>query len=264
MNNLINQFKQSLSIINVVALNTFKETVRDKVLYSLVVFAILSIFASILAGSVSLGQEVRVIQNFSLTAMLVFLVIITIFIGTQLVFREIERKTIYFSLSKPISREQFFLGKFFGLALTVLICGLIMLTLIVGLLYYKTDSVSVPLIAAGGFVIIEAWLLIALGLLFSSFTSPLASAVYSLCLVLIGHSSSIIWTISQRSQDGLKQLLEVIYFVFPNLEKFNLRNEVVFNFGPDPIQVVAVLAYFLGYTTVLLLLGMSIFRRHEF
>lgn len=249
--------------IAVIALNTFRETVRDKLLYSLVGFAGLVIAASLLAGSVSLGQDVRVIQDFSLTAMFVFLLIIILFIGTQLLRREVERKTIYLVLSKPISRESFFLGKYFGLCLTVTVSALIMAVIFFSLLYYKTHVFPAAALWAVGFLILEAWLLTAVGLLFGSFASPISSAIYTFTLALIGHSSTTIWQVAEKAPSVLSYLLKFIYFIFPNLEKFNLRNEVIFNFQPDLTQILLVIGYFVGYTTVLLILGILAFRRHE-
>lgn len=248
----------------VITINTFRETVRDKLLYSLVAFAALAIAASLLAGSVSLNQDVRVITDFSLTAMLVFLLIITLFIGTQLVWREVEHKTIFLALTKPISRDQFYLGKYFGLCLTIAVSAVIMAAIFLGLLYLKTHAISIPALWAILFLVMEAWLLTALGLLFSTFTAPLASAVYTLCLVLIGHASSSLWLIAQKSSPVVKGLLEFVYYIFPNLEKFNLRNEVVYGFRPDVIQIVSVTCYFVAFTAVLLIVGMAVFRRDEF
>jgi len=250
--------------IRTIAYNTTRETIRDKLLYSLIAFAVLTIAGSLLAGSVSLGQDVRVIESFGLTATLVFLLIITIFIGTQLVWREVERKTIYMTLSKPISREAFYLGKFLGLALTVAMSALIMGAIFLILIAVKTHAFNVSALWAILFIILEAWLLIAAGLMFSSFTSPIASAIYTFCLVLIGHSSTTVWAVAQKSQLAIKAPMEFVYYVFPNLEKFNLRNEVIYNFHPSTTQVLAVLLYFIAYTAFLLLLGLAIFRRDEF
>lgn len=247
-----------------ITLNTFRETLRDKLLYSLVGFAVLVIAASLLAGSVSLGQDARVIQDFSLTAMLVFLLIITYFIGTQLVFKEVERKTIYLVLSKPISRETFYLGKFFGLCLTILVAGLIMAAMFLIVLYAKTHSVPVAAYFAVGAIILEAWLLTAVSLLFSSFTSPLSSAIYTFGVTLIGHGSATVWLLSQKASPVIRGILEGVYYSFPNLEKFNLRNDVVFNLTPDTTQVGLILLYFVGYTIFLLILGVAVFRQDEF
>lgn len=251
---------------NVVAIarNTFRETIRDRVLYSLIGFAALVIAASLLAASVSLGQEARVIQNFGLTAILVFLLIITIFVGTQLVWREIERKTIYMVLSKPVSREAFYLGKFLGLCLTILVVTLIMGAVFLALVGYKFKAVTGIQVAAIAMMMVEAWLLTAVGMLFASFTSPLASAVYTFALVLIGHSATSIYLIAAKSSGFVRYLLEVVYYVFPNLEKFNLRNEVVFSAPLDFSYFWTALLYFVGYTAAMLLLGIAIVRKHEY
>jgi len=253
-----------MKALKAIALNTFRETVRDKLLYSLVAFAVIVLGASLLAGSVSLGQDTRVVQDFGLMAILVFQLIISLFIGTQLVWREVEHKTIYMVLSKPVSRNTFYLGKFFGLCLTLLVTGLVMGGLFLILVGYKTHTVQAVSIIAISYTILEAWLLTAVGLLFSAFTTPLASAVYTFCLALIGHSSATIWIISQKSGSIIKGLLEGIYYLLPNLEKFNYRNDVVFNLPPDGRQTALVALYFLGYTIALLLLGMAAFRRDEF
>lgn len=247
-----------------ITLNTFRETLRDKLLYSLVGFAVLVIATSLLAGSVSLGQDARVIQDFSLTAMLVFLLIITYFIGTQLVFKEVERKTIYLVLSKPVSRETFYLGKFFGLCLTILVAGLIMAVMFVVVLFAKTHSVPTAAYFAAGAVILEAWLLTAVSLLFSSFTSPLSSAIYTFGVTLIGHGSATVWLLSQKASPVIRGILEGVYYLFPNLEKFNLRNDVVFNLTPNASQVGLILLYFASYTVFLLILGVAVFRKDEF
>jgi len=248
-----------------IALNTFRETVRDKLLYSLIIFAVLSIAASYLAGTVSLGQDVRVIENFGLTAMFVFLLIITIFIGTQLVYREIERRTIYLILPKPVNRETFYLGKFVGLCLTITVAGLIMGAMFIGLIYYKAHYIPTSAVWAILFTILEMWFLTAIGLMFSSFTSPIASAVYTFCLVLIGHSSSTIWYIIKKAPNNyVKYALDVVYYGFPNLEKFNLRNEVAFNVTLAPTQYLSSLTYLIIYMAALLFFGLAIFRRNEF
>lgn len=248
----------------VIARNTFRETIRDRVLYSLIAFGVVVIAATLLAASVSLGQEVRVIQSFGLTAMLIFLLIITIFIGTQLVWREIERKTIYMVLSKPLSRDVFYLGKFAGLCLTILVVTLIMGSVFIGLVALKTKSVTGIQVEAIMMMLLEAWLLTAVGMLFSTFTSPLASAVYTFSLALIGHASASLFVIAMKSKPVVRYLLEFVYYVFPNLGKFNLRNEVIFNAPITFDYLWPTLLYFIGYTVAFLLLGMAIVRKHEY
>ncbi len=247
-----------------IARNTFRETIRDRVLYSLVGFGVLVIAASLLAGSVSLGQEVRVIQNFGLTAMLAFLLIITIFIGTQLVFREIERKTIYILLSKPVSRDAFYLGKFVGLCLTIGVVTLIMGAAFLALVALKTHTIHAIQIAAILMMMLEAWLLTAVGMLFSAFSAPLSSAVYTLSIALIGHASTALFILSLKGQPVVKYILQFVYYGFPNLEKFNLRNEVVFDAALNWHFIGWGSLYFVAYTAAVLLLGIATIRRHEF
>lgn len=248
----------------IIAKNTYIETVREKVLYAIVGFSVLVIAASLLAGSISLGQDIRVIQSFGLTSMLIFLLIITIFIGTQMLYRETERKTIYLTLTKPISREVFYLGKFVGLCLVLATSAVLMGIVYITLLWAKSGFVAHANYWAIGFIILETWLITALGMLFGSFASPISSALYSFGLILIGHSAGTIYLISQKSEPILKYVLQGVYYLFPNLEKFNLRNEVVYSLSPDFLQVISTLGYFLGFTALLIVLGMAVFRRNEF
>jgi len=251
-------------VISAIALNTFRETMRDRLLYSLVAFAVLVIATTLLAGSVSLGQDLRVVQNFGLTAILVFQVVITLLAGTQLVWREVERKTVYTVLSKPITREQFYIGKFIGLCQTLLVTGLIMGAILAALVMFKGGAITLALVLAVLFIILESWLLSALGMLFAGFTGSIASSVYTFALALIGHASTTIWLMTQKAQGLVKIALQLVYYVFPNLEKFNLRNDVVFNLQPDAIQIGSALLYFAAYTVALLLAGLAVFKRHEF
>jgi len=248
----------------IIAKNTFLETVREKILYAIIGFSLLVIVASLLAGSISLGQDVRVIQSFGLTSMLVFLLIITIFTGTQMLFRETERKTIYLTLTKPVSREVFYLGKFTGLAMVVAASAALMGAVFVVLIWVKGGSVASANYWAILFIILECWLITALGMLFGSFTAPISSAIYSFGLILIGHSSTTIYILSKKSAPSISYLLQGVYYLFPNLEKFNLRNEVVYSLSPDLSQIISVLGYFIGFTALLVFLGVSIFRRNEF
>jgi ABC-type transport system involved in multi-copper enzyme maturation permease subunit len=196
--------------------------------------------------------------------MLVFLLIITIFIGTQLVYREIERKTVYMLLSKPVTRDAFYLGKFVGLALTIAVVTGVMGAAFLILVAFKTHAVSPIQIAAIIMMMLEAWLLTAVGMLFSAFTAPLSSAVYTLCLALIGHASTALLSVADKNGPAVKYILQFIYYVFPNLEKFNLRNDVIFGAGIDGTFTAWAVGYGLVYTAALLLLGTVIIRKHEF
>ncbi|MEX2361794.1 MAG: ABC transporter permease subunit, partial [Patescibacteria group bacterium] len=197
-----------MKTIWVIARNTFIETIREKILYAIVGFSLLVIVASLLAGSVSLGQDVRVIQTFGLTAMTVFLLVITIFVGSHLLYKETEQKTIYLTLTKPVTRVWFYLGKFVGLSLVIGASALLMGLVYVILLWAKTGFVAPANYWAIGFTILEAWLVVAVGMMFGSFASPISSALYSFGLILIGHSTTTIHAIAQKSAPTIRYLLE--------------------------------------------------------
>src|SRR5438045_1071746 len=110
-----------MRVIRSIALNVFKESVRDKVLYNLVFFAVMLIAVSYLLGELTAGQDVKIIKDLGLAAMSVFGLFIAVFIGIGLVSKEVERRSIYSLLAKPISRQQFILGKYLGLVLTLLV-----------------------------------------------------------------------------------------------------------------------------------------------
>lgn len=261
---MITALRSTLGPIWLIALNTFKETIRDRILYLIVVFSITVIAATLLAASVSLGQDARVIKGLGLTAMLMLLLIITVFSGTQLIWREIERQTIYFILTKPVSREAFLLGKYLGLVLTVTLVGSIMGGELLALLKLKGILELAPTLATIGFIWLESYLVIAISLFFASFAAPLSSAVYTFLIVMVGHSSTTIWLISQKASPSLKYLLETVYYLFPNLEKFNLRNELIYGLTVEPSQVLTVIGYFVGYTLVMLLLALAAARHQEY
>lgn len=250
--------------ILIIAQNTLRETIRDRILYSILGFSIMVIAASLLAGSVSLDQDIRVIQNFSLMSVLIFMLVITVFLGSQMMFREIERKTIYITLSKPVSREQFYLGKFFGLTATVSLAVLTMSIVFMSVLYFKGYREFSSIVWAVIFMLFEVPILVAVSLLFSTFSSPISSAVYTAALAVIGHSTVTLYGIAQKSSPVLQNILEALYYILPNLEKFNLRNEVVYNFNPELTQILTSGLYAVSYATVLILLGLSAFRKYEF
>src|SRR6188508_1847596 len=110
-----------MKVIAHVAVNVFKESVRDKVLYNLVVFAVLLMSASYLIGELTAGQDVKIIKDLGLAAISIFGLLIAVFIGVGLVWKEVEKRSIYSLLAKPITRAEFLLGKYLGLALTLIV-----------------------------------------------------------------------------------------------------------------------------------------------
>src|ERR1700728_3176519 len=171
------------AIAGVVAINTFREAVRDRVLYNLIFFALMMIGAAILVGQISIGIERMVIINLGLAAISGFGIIMAIFIGVGLVYKEMEKRTLYSLLSKPIRRWEFLVGKFGGLLLT-LVVNTALMTLGLGFALYcvsgKFERTDTTILVAVYFILLELALVTALALFFSCFTTPMLSTLYTL------------------------------------------------------------------------------------
>src|SRR6266481_1765873 len=166
--------------VTTIAGNTFREAVRDRVLYNLVLFVLLLIGGAIFLGELSAGQESKIIVDLGLSAMLLFGVFIAIFVGVGLVYKEIERRTLYAILSKPIGRGQFLLGKYLGLCLTLFVNVIVMgVGLSLALVYVRRgwDPLAVRIWPAIFLIYIELVILTAVAMLFSAFSSPALSAL---------------------------------------------------------------------------------------
>src|SRR6267154_4274984 len=169
--------------VGIVALNTFREAVRDRVLYNLVFFALVMIAASVLVGQISIDIESMVIVTLGLTAISVIGLFIAVFIGGGVVSKEMDKRTLYALLAKPVRRWEFLLGKFAGLVLTLAVNTAAMaLGLLLVMIYMKhtlerTDS---AVLVAVYFILLKLALIVALALLFSCFTTPLHHRIASL------------------------------------------------------------------------------------
>ena len=183
---------KALTRIAAIARNAFREAVRDRVLYNLVIFVLLLTAAAIFIGELSGGQERKIIVDLGLSAMLLFGVFIAIFVGVGLVYKEIERRTIYAIFSKPVGRGEFLVGKYLGLCLTLLVNVVVMgLGVSLALVYVSKgwDPLILTIWPAVLLIYMELMLITALALLFSSFSSPALSALLTFCVFIIGHFS---------------------------------------------------------------------------
>src|SRR5882672_737371 len=173
-----------------IARNAFREAVRDRVLYNLVLFVLLLTVAAIYLGDLSAGQERKIIVDLGLSAMLLFGVFISIFVGVGLVYKEIERRTVYAIFAKPVGRGEFLLGKYLGLCLTLLVNVVIMgVGISLALIYTKRglDPLAASIWPSILLIYCELVILTAVALLFSTFSSPTLSALMAFFIFIIGH-----------------------------------------------------------------------------
>ncbi len=208
-----------------IASNTFREAVRDRVLYNLIAFALLLSGASILVGQISIDIERLVVINLGLTAVSLFGVVIAIFIGIGLVSKEIEKRTLYTVLSRPVRRWEFIVGKYFGLAGTLVVNTFFMaIGVFAALLYvsHKFLGSDASILVALYFIILEFLIICSLALLFSSFSSPLLSAVFSFSLFVIGSFAGDLRGFAGMSQGVTRWLAVGASYLVPNLSAFNV------------------------------------------
>jgi Cu-processing system permease protein len=215
--------------ITCIASNTFREAVRDRVLYNLIAFAVLLSGAAILVGQISIDIEKLVVINLGLTAVSLFGIIIAIFIGIGLVSKEIEKRTLYTVLSRPVRRWEFIVGKFFGLAGTLVVNAFFMAIGVFAALLYVAHKFQKPdgwVLVALYFIILQFLIICSLALLFSSFSSPLLSAVFAFSLFVIGTFSEDLRNFSALANGLTKWLATAVAYIVPNFSALNVISSV--------------------------------------
>ena len=250
-----------------IARNAFREAVRDRVLYNLVVFVLLLIAGAIFLGEISAGQEAKIIVDLGLSAILLFGVFIAIFVGVGLVYKEIERRTLYAILSKPIGRGEFLLGKYLGLCLTLLVNVAIMgLGLSLALIYVQRgwDPLVVRIWPAIFLIYIELAILTGVAMLFSAFSSPALSALLAFFVFVIGHFSADLKTLATSMGSAPSRwVFAGLYYLLPNFANYNAITAAAHGQVADGRAMLAGAGYGLAYIGVLLAATTLIFSRRN-
>ncbi len=212
-----------------IAANTFREAVRDRVLYNLIAFAILMSGAAVFVGQVSFGIEKLVVINLGLTAVSLFGIVIAIFIGIGLVSKEIEKRTLYTVLSRPVQRWEFIVGKFFGLTATLVVNTFFMAIGVFAALLYVShhfQSGDASILVALYFIVLQFMIVTALALFFSSFASPLMAAVFAFALFVIGTFSEDLRGFAGLTHGAQRYLAIGAAYVVPNFSALNVIGSV--------------------------------------
>lgn len=258
----------SLTRIAAIARNAFREAVRDRVLYNLVLFVLLLTIAAIFLGELSGGQEKRIIVHLGLSAMLLFGVFISIFVGVGLVYKELERRTVYAIFSKPVGRGEFLIGKYFGLCLTLLLNVVVMgAGVSLALIYVSRgwDPLVVTIWPAIVLIYLELMLLTGVALLFSSFSSPALSALLTFFVFIIGHFSADLKSLAgSMGSTAARWLFAALYYLLPNLGNYTYITPVAYGQQPGWGNVMAAALYAAIYVTVVLAAATLIFNRRNF
>jgi ABC-type transport system involved in multi-copper enzyme maturation permease subunit len=262
---MLAEFQLQLGRIAAIAHNTVREAVRSRVLYALLFFALALIGTGVLLSALSYVERERILQDVGLAAVRVFSVMIAIFVGIGLLHREVDRRTIFTILSKPIGRGEFLVGKYLGLVATLWLQISVMgvcfalVSALAGAPLTATHAAAFAMIAA------EMAVVVALAVLFSAFTTPMLAAFFSVGMVLIGYASRDLRSLGAQSDlSSIQVFTEALYRTLPDLEAFDLSAHATHALPIASSDLVLPLAYAVGYVILLLLAATWIFERRDF
>ena len=257
--------------IKAIAWNTFREAVRNKILYSLLFFAVLVIVSALAIGNLTLHEEVRTIRDIGLFGIDLFGVIIAIFVGVNLLYKELDLKTVYTILPKPLWRWEFVLGKWLGILLTLAVQMVVMALVLGGVLAVEGARFDVATAKAVWLLFVNVTLVTSIAVFFSAFSSPFLSGFFSLGCFVVGRSVPDIRALGDKLGPAARATLNLVCDLVPNLHLFYPSGAIV---GAEEVSVhrqlvgadylLTATGYGLAYSVVVLLFAMLIFRKRDF
>ncbi|MEO0949217.1 MAG: ABC transporter permease [Cyanobacteria bacterium J06641_5] len=256
----------NLMCIFAVAANSFMEVIRERLLYLAAFFALLLLGAMQLLPKISLGTSEKILLDLGLGAIAILATLVAIFVGTSLLNKEIERRTVLVLIPKPITRSELILGKHFGLWWVTSLMVILMSVFHVVALQLTGQVIPLGAIAISvAFLLLELGLLMAVALLFGSFTNSILAMLLSFGVYVMGHLSEDLLELGELSKsESLAQTTRWLYFVLPDLERLNFRNEAIYDLLPPAPELWATALYGGVYIVVLLAIATTIFQRRQF
>jgi ABC-type transport system involved in multi-copper enzyme maturation permease subunit len=249
-----------------IAINTCREAIRNKVLYSILLFACLLTGVSAVFGSASMGDTIKFVKDFSLLSISLFGVVTTVVLGVNLLSKELGKRTIYNILSKPVARSHFLLGKFLGLLATLLLMMTLMTAALFVLLWFLEQRVDWQLLPVVGAMMLELAVLLAVAMFFSAIVvTPALAGLFTAATFIAGRSSSwLTYFLSPAQPPALRYAMRVLYLILPHLDRCSVADQIVSGQQLPASYYAQVAAHASAYAALLLLLSIVIFRRREF
>lgn len=252
-----------MKIILAIAKNTFRQTIRDKILYGIIIFALLFICSIAIISSLALEENVFIMRSLGLAGIYFFGLIVTVFLGSSLIYDEVNQRTTYMLLAKPVTRGDIIIGKFLGLLASTGLTTILMTAAYMLIIFFGGGGIDFPALAVVGLQLIEMAILITILILFSTVTTPLASTIYTILIVYIGHSLGLIHSYAAKASYFTKTTLLVIYYIAPNLEKFNSRNLITHNLPISISELALSGIYALAYIILVIYITTVAFNRKD-
>lgn len=253
-------------ILKAIAVNTFREAVRSKILYLFFIFGILMILGSRVISLLAIDNPVKIIKDFGLGSIHFFSILIVIILGIDLVSREIDKKTIYNILSKPVKRYEFLLGKLLGMMLTILVVLVTMFIIFIVLLWLRIGNVELKYIGFVYMTFLECLILTNFALLFSSVSSQLFSTLFTLGIFMAGNSTFALKMLKQLlNGEGIGSFLcDMFYYILPNFSNFNIKNDIVHNISIGFTVYAEATLYALLYSFLIFMISVFAFNKRNF
>lgn len=257
-----------ISILRIwaIAANGFREVIRDRILYFIGFFALLMAFAWRLLPEIAVGTHQKIFLDLGLAAIGLLGVIVAVFVGTGLINKEIDKKTILVLIPKPLSRAEFILGKHLGLSgVLAVMLGVMLVIYLLMLLGMKVSFQPLPLIVSVFYLGLELILIAAVAIAFGVFTSSILATLMTFGVYLMGHISKDLIQLGIISKNAnILAITKNIYLILPDLERLNFRNEAVYGLLPSADVLIGNALYSLVYTGLLLGISILIFSRRQF
>ena len=259
-------FLRSARAMSAVSINTVREAVRSKVFGSLLFFSVMMILSSLVLGEMSLHNERRVAYDVTLFASTMFAVIMAVYSSITLFYTEIERRTIYTILSKPIPRWQFLVGKYIGVQLLLSIVVLFMFFISAGSIKYQGLEVEFNLILAFYTLYLQLSITTALAHLLATIAAPLLAGFSTMGLFIGGNlffQLEVIKKILEEKKNPAMHLITALEYTLPNLESLNLSHELTYKIEVSSTYLLQATSYAFTYSVIIMLLAIAVFSRKD-
>jgi Cu-processing system permease protein len=249
-----------------IALNTFREAIRNQILYSILFFAVFVVAVAAILGAASIGDQVKFVKDFSLMAISLCGVMIAIALGVNLLQKELGKRTILNILSKPVARWEFLAGKFLGLFATLCLIVSLMCAALILVLAAFEGAADYGLLLASFAALLELMIIVAVALFFSSIVvTPTLAGLFTAATFVAGRCCGYIhFILKHQYSDAVKAIARGVYWTLPHLYKFNIADQVVYGDRIEPSYLTVLILYAISYTGVLLVLSVILFSQREF
>ena len=250
--------------IRAIAINTFREAIRDRILYLFVGFAVVLILSTKLFGMLTVGDETKIVKDIGLASMQFFSMLIAVMMSMLLVSREVETRTVFNILAKPVRRWQFLLGKYLGLV-AIVAANLFFITVVLSVMVVVYERQFDPMLFfAAAMTLLEMLVLAAFAILFAVLTNPILGSLMTLAVFVVGHMSADLWLLTRQLPGAMaRHVIAVVYYLIPNLERFDFRTEVVHDLPIPMASVGWAFVYAFAFVAAVLFLANLKFRSKD-